>query len=59
MVERLFGIEAENHSATQIICTSSHFLPSCSQIFHVTGEASIGVQGVQTRLKRNVRFESK
>ena len=24
-----------------------------------TGEGSIGVQGVQTRLKRNIRFESK
>ena len=28
-------------------------------VFHVLSNGSIGVQGVQTRLKRNVRFESK
>lgn len=32
---------------------------NCISSNHITDEVSIGVQGVQTRLKRNVRFESK
>lgn len=36
-----------------------HFVENNRKLDKVTGDESIGVQGVQTRLKRNVRFESK
>lgn len=40
----------DTQNAANVVC------PFCGD---ARGKASIGVQGVQTRLKRNVRFESK
>lgn len=38
----------------------AHYFPDLIEdIKKIMDERSIGVQGVQTRLKRNVRFESK
>ncbi len=54
--ETTLFVGANNSGKTSAMDALAKFLANRSFVFN---DISIGVQGVQTRLKRNVRFESK
>lgn len=61
MIQRIMDFQTEDESAfwTKPLY---HFYPQLDKVYASSlpfADRSIGVQGVQTRLKRNVRFESK